>query len=592
MQDFSSFLSILQDNIFEERPVDLKTFLYDEEYMALPKLSEIQEEIVELGSNVYFEDTWIDLYGVEYAQRQAARNKREMFFLLGKGSGKDLLSEIICIRIVYLLLCLRDPARYYGKPAGDHIDIVNVAKNAKQANNVFFAGLKTRIKNCKWFNGRYKDRAQDIVFDKGIRIHSLNSENEATEGLNILVAVLDELDSFDEGDTTDNADKMYKTLRGTVSSRFDQTGKLLVLSFPRRKDGFIMNKYNEFVHEKVVNVFKHTFKLNPELPEGAEGNEFTIEWEEDEILSYKFANVWALRRPTWKVNPTKTIDSFMMDFYADVNDSLGRFAACPQDTDGVHDWYRDKTKIDATFSEPNGVAEDGSIRIKPDPGKLYYLHVDLALLQDNAAVAMAHVEDYKRFRIGDTFLDPAPHVKLDLIRYWKPSKTRPLDFSDIKEFIISLNRAGFNIQKVTFDRWNSAQIITRLNEVGIFAEKLSLTRDHYNEFALTMGENRLKGPDSEVLKKELKTLIVNEKGKIDHPGRTGNDLAEAACGAIFNAASLTLAPDGDIDVVTYSDIIVARRAEEAKNNEKTIKSPERPKMPSGLEDWLEGLKLL
>jgi hypothetical protein len=593
MLDFNDFLGALSEDIWDERPVDLQTFLYKKEYMNLPPLSKVQEEIVDLGSNILNKETWMQLYGEKEGKEIASRNRRELFFLLGKGSGKDFMSEVICARIAYLLLCLKDPAAYYGKPQGDNIDIVNVAKNAKQANNVFFAGLKQRIKFCPWFNGKYKVRAGDIEFDKNVRVHSLNSENEATEGLNIMVAVLDELDSFDEGDTTENADKMYKTLRATISSRFDEIGKLLVLSFPRRKDGFIMNKYNEFVMDKIVVEHSHIFTLNPELPPGTEGNEFKVEWQEDEIVSYRYANVWALRRPTWRVNPTKTVDSFVMDFYADTNDSLGRFAACPQDTDGINDWYKDKAKIDATFTSPNGVSEDGSIRIKPDSSKQYYIHVDLALKQDNAALALAHVEDFKQFKIGSTILDPAPHVVVDLVRYWKPGKDRPLDFSDIREFIISLRRKEFNICLVTFDRWNSDQIIKALNEIGIPAEKLSVLRDQYNELALTMGENRLIGPDSEILKKELKTLIVNDKGKIDHLGRTGNDLADAVCGAIYNATSLTQKEDGEFEIVTYADVKLERREKERSifEQNKSIHAP-KAKMPRELAEFIDEVRIL
>lgn len=561
--DLSDFLHVLSnDSAFEERPVDLETFLYSKEFMNLPKLSEVQEQIVELGSNIYFKETWAELYGDKKAQEMSQKNKKELWYALGKGAGKDLLAEVTCCRIVYLLLCLKDPALYFGKPEGDNIDIVNVAKNAKQASNVYFAGLKTRIRHCPWFNGKYKARASDIEFDKNVRVHSLNSENEGTEGLNILVAVLDELDSFDEGDSFANAQAMYKTLSATVSSRFDTTGKVLVLSFPRRKDGYMMTKYNDMVAEKVVTKHSHTFVLNPELPSGTEGNEFTVEWEEDEIISYKYANVWALRKPTWKVNPTKTIDSFMMDFYRDKNDALTRFAADPQDTDGVNDWYKDKAKIDATFSAMNGVDDLGSITARPIPNKQYYIHVDLALKQDNAAVAMAHVDDFKRVKLGSYLSDPAPFVIVDLVRYWKPSKDRPLDFSDIREFIISLRRSGFNIKKVTFDRWQSDQIIAQLNDVGIKAEKLSVGRDHYNEFALMLGENRIVGPDSDRLKRELKTLIVNDKGKVDHPGRTGNDLADAVTGAIYNSASLTPKADGEISVFTLEDFKKESRKEE------------------------------
>lgn len=590
MADLSDFLNVLTDDVFEERPVDLQTWLYSKDHMGLMPLSDVQEKIIELGSNIYFEETWVELVGKAKAKKLMAMNKKELLFLLGKGAGKDLMSEIICLRIVYLLLCLKDPAAYYGKPAGDYIDIVNVAANARQASNVFFAGLKTRLKHCKWFNGRYKARALDIEFDKSIRIHSLNSENEGTEGLNVMVAVLDELDSFDEGDTTDNANKMYKTLSATVSSRFDKQGKVLVLSFPRRKDGFIMNKYNEFVLEKEVVKYQHTFVLNRDLPPGTEGNEFTIEWEEDEIISYRYDNVWALRRPTWRVNPTKTPDSFMTDFYSDVNDALGRFAACPQDTDGIHDWYRDKARIDALFSRKNGVDTDGSINIKPDPDKEYYIHVDLALVQDNAAVALAHVDKFAQVELGNTLLDPAPFVIVDLVRYWKPSKERPLDFSDIRAFIISIRKMGFDIRKVTFDRWQSDQIIQQLNGVGIVAEKLSVAKDHYSEFALLMGEGRVTGPDSDLLKKEMKTLIINDKGKVDHPGRTGNDLSDAVCGAIWNAANLTEMPDETTEIVTFADI--ARKTREEKQINNNVIRPEKTSMPDAIADFLDGIRVL
>ena len=62
---------------------------------------------------------------------------------LGKGSGKDFSSTVGCAYLVYKLLCLKDPSRYFGKPTNDAIDIMNVAINAQQAKNVFFKGFKT-----------------------------------------------------------------------------------------------------------------------------------------------------------------------------------------------------------------------------------------------------------------------------------------------------------------------------------------------------------------------------------------------------------------------------------------------------------------
>jgi hypothetical protein len=592
----NNFLSALTVSEFEEEPVDLRTFLYSEEYMGLPPLSKYQEEIVEVGSQIYRKDTLVKLYGEEEGNRLHKATKKELVITLGKGSGKDMVSGVTCCYIVYKLLCLKDPATYYGKPKDDAIDIVNVGVNAAHAQKVFYSGLKSRIKNCPWFAGKYTPRASDIEFDKNIRIHSLNSEGSSSDGMNCLVCVFDEGDDFDQGDESPRADAMYKVLSANVSSRFADIGKLILLSYPRTKNGFMMKKYNEAVAEKETVIRKHTFVLNEELPDDHPGNSFDIEWEEDHIISYKFSNVWALRRPTWDANPTKRISDFVNDFYRDPVDALGRFACCPNEF-GDGGWFRDKDKIDASFTGRNGISEvtgPTEITIKPNDEKQYYMHVDLARVQDNCAVSMAHVESFKK-AVFDADNEISPFVVVDILRYWKPDRNRPIDFSDVRDFIISLKRTGFNIQLVTFDRWNSDGIIEQLNSVGIKAEKLSVGRDHYSELALLMGQNMIKGPDIELLKTELKRLVVLPNGNVDHTNKSSKDASDAVCGAVYNASVHTPRDEGDYDVVTYADIIKQRREEEQKTKSPFIHNNviEAPKqMPSDIADYLSQLKLL
>jgi hypothetical protein len=596
--DFTDLFDALEDDIWVERPVKLSTFLYDKLYLGLTvTLSPIQFEIVLRGSQILNRDTLEELYKEDLSYEDLIRPySREIILAIGKGSGKDFLSQLICCYIVYQLLCLKDPAGYFGKPAGDNIDIVNVAINAKQANNVFFSGLKTRIKRCPWFAGKYNPRQSDIEFNHNVKIHSLNSEGEGTEGLNILVAVLDEIDGFDENDPeTPNAKKMYKTLRGTVASRFDKNGKVLILSFPRSKEGFILSHYNDSVAEKEVVIRRHTFRLDDSVPFGDPKNEIDIEWEEDHIISYKFNHVWALRRPTWDVNTTKSIDDFTMEFYHDLDDALARFAASP--TDNVEgSWFPAKDKIDAAFTKSNGISEitgPTEITLKPDKSKQYYIHVDLARVQDNCAVSMAHVDKFQK-AMFDTDNEVSPHVIVDVVRYWKPDRTRPVDFADVRDFIISLSRAGFNIQLVTFDRWNSDQIIEQLNSIGIKAEKLSVDRDHYSELALLMGQYMIDGPDVDLLKNELKKLVVLPNGKVDHTNKSSKDLSDAVCGAVYNASVHTPRQDGDLEVMTYADIIKKNReVEAAKAAAKAeLQSSNTPRvMPQEIADFLDAIRI-
>lgn len=597
--DFSDFLGALDEDEFETMPVDVETFVYSKDYLGFPKLSDHQLEIVKIGSQIYKEHTLKRLFGDVDGAKRWRQNKKELIMMLGKGSGKDALSTIICAYVVYQLLCLKDPAEYYGKPSGDAIDIINVAINADQASNVFFKGFKTRVQKCPWFAGKYKALQKSIVFDKSITVYSGNSEGEATEGYNILLAVLDEIDGFDEGskeEGTPAADAMYKTLSATVSSRFDDTGKVLVLSFPRSKKGFIMTKYAEAIAEKEDVWYEYTFKLDEDLPDGIEENEFSIKWVEHEIISYKFPEVWAMSKPTWKVNPTKTINSFKRDFYKNPDDALGRFACNPQDTsDGG--WYRAKEKIDAAFSGKNAITEiTGPTEIigKVNNEKKYFMHVDLARVQDNCAVAIAHVEKWQK-TIFDGEGEVVPYIVVDMVRYWKPDRSRPVDFSDVRDFIVSVDRYGYNLELVTFDRWNSDQTIQYLNEQGIKAEKLSVDRDQYTDLATLMGEHRIHGPDVDLLKDELKKLVVLPNGKVDHTNKSSKDLSDAVAGAVWNAAVHT-PRQLTIDVVTYADMAKARREEfnlkqKQKENNNVINAPKQ-NMPPDIEAFLSGMRVL
>lgn len=102
--------------------------------------------MIKASTQVYKLETLIQLYGEEEGLKRHKQTCTEVIFQLGKGSGKDYVSTIACAFIVYRLLCLTDPARYFGKPTDDAIDIINIAINAEQAKKVFFNGFLKELK--------------------------------------------------------------------------------------------------------------------------------------------------------------------------------------------------------------------------------------------------------------------------------------------------------------------------------------------------------------------------------------------------------------------------------------------------------------
>jgi hypothetical protein len=597
--DFSEFIEILDGDEFEQKPVDLRTFVTSPDYLGLPPLSENQYTLIEKSSQIYKESTLIKLYGDKLGKHVFNQTCVEVIAQLGKGSGKDYSSTISVAYIVYLLLCLKDPAAYYGKPPKDAIDILNIAINAQQANNVFFKGFKMRIENSPWFAGKYTDKASEIKFDKSITVHSGHSEREAWEGYNVMVVILDEISGFATESTSGHdqaktADAIYDMYRASVDSRFPDVGKVILLSFPRFKNDPIQKFYESVIAEKETIVRTEILKLDQDLPHGTEGNEFEVAWEEDHIVSYVYPRVFALKRPTWEVNPTKKITDFTVAFHKNAPDALGRFACMP--SDAVDAFFKSREKIEKAFNQAS-LAVDKLGRLedwfKPDLEKDYFIHVDLAQKHDHCAVAMGHVSKWVDIKVTDTYSQPAPIVNIDAVRFWTPTPDKSVDFTEVKDYILSLRTRGFNIKTCTFDRWNSHDMMQQLKKYGINTEILSVSKKHYDDMAMVVLEERLSGPHIQLLIDELLQLRIM-RDKVDHPRKGSKDLADAVCGAVYNSISRTrMRRDEEIKIHDYDSMSYDNdfgvSDGEVENVYNMIRAP---RMPESLARSIENMEII
>lgn len=611
---------------FEEIPVGMHEFVHSSEYAGIREMSEHQLELVSRMSQIYKRDTLVALYGNEQqAEKRWRETTREIIMQLGKGSGKDFTSTVAVSYVVYLLLCLKDPAEYYDKPKGDSIDIINIAINSDQANRVFFKNFVERIRNNPWFEGRYTEKQGSIEFDKNITVYSGHSEREAFEGYNTLIVILDEISGFALESASGNhnaktASAIYDMYKASVTSRFAEFGKLVLLSFPRFEDDFIQQKYKDAVYgvpnENGIRPMlgdmqtverTATLKIDPELPDGTEGNEFEIKWEEDHIIRYAYPYTFALRRPSWEVNPSKNLQKdYALDFYRNPGDALGRFACMPSNLkDG---FFKRMDKVEAAFRTFNGVDEEGVFhpQFNPDPDKTYFVHVDLAQKHDYCAVAMGHVDKWLEYKVGSSeLIEYLPLIKVDAVRWWTPTKDKSVDFKEVIEYIKALRRRGFNLKLVTFDRWNSHDTMQDLERNGITTGMLSVDKKHYDDFLMTVYDDRLVGPKVPLLIKELGELRQVQKGQktiIDHPRKGSKDLSDAVCGAIWNSVANT--PKEEIleaDAFTLADIkkvIKGLDEEEAdetraefieRNNITEVPRPKLEEAPKDVQDMVANL---
>ena len=589
---FNEFLEALQDDHFNEMPVDARTFVEGEAYLGQPPLSDIQYDIVEAMSQIYRKEDLINIMGEEKGTQYYNKyTKNEIILQLGKGSGKDFTSTVACSYIVYKLLCLKDPAKYFGKPSGDAIDLINVAINAQQAKNVFFKGFKTKIEKSPWFVGKYNAKADSVEFDKSITVYSGHSERESHEGLNLLLAVLDEISGFaseigtgnDQGKTADN---IYRAFRASVDSRFPDLGKVVLLSFPRYPGDFISERYDAVIAEKESVEKTHRFIINPILPEDDPDNYFDISWDEDQILSYKYPGVFALKKPTWEVNPTRKIDDFKIAFLTDIGDAMQRFACVPTFASDAFFKQSEKVRSCMTLRNPVDNFRRFDEAFKPDPDKVYYVHADLAQKHDKCAVAIAHVDKWVNIQVINNYEQVAPIVVVDAVAWWEPKVEGPVNLSEVKMWIQNLRRLGFNIGMVSFDRWQSFDIQNELKQVGMRTDTVSVAKKHYEDMAMLVYEERLAMPAIELLFDELTQLKIMKNNRVDHPRKKSKDLADAVCGAIFGAISHTPKDQNMVvEVHTISDR--PKQVDTGRDNVIEYKP-----MPDDVKDYLDRFNLL
>ena len=577
---------------FDEIPVDIKEFVESPEYLSTERqyhLSDYQYKMVRAMSQIYRHETLIHLWGKKKAKERWDETYREIILQLGKGSGKDFTSTVAVDYAVYLCLCLKNPTKYFDNAS---IDIINIAINADQAQRVFFKNFMKLIKESAWFTkDKYDDKRDSVEFIKGVNVYSGHSEREAYEGYNTMIIILDEISGFALESTSGNqkaktAPEIYDWARGSVDSRFAELGKVVMLSFPRFNNDFIQQKYDEVVAEKEVIKRSATVMVNPELGPDYEGNLIEINWDEDHITRYAFPYCWALRRPSWEVNPIKDLQKdYSQAFFRNYADALGRFACMPSDNT-EDSFIKNKQAIMDSFITTNGVDDRGIFNpnFRPKEGVDYFIHVDLSKVHDRCAVALAHVDKWVTHGEG-SLTDVYPSVRIDALRYWEPSKFEPMDYKKVTDFILALKKRGFNLRLVTFDRWNSNDTMNYLSQHHIETDTLSVANKHYDDFLSVLYDERLVGPKDEKLIEELRELRYI-KDKIDHP-RTGyKDLSDAVCGAIYNAVTYTIKPQNqNIEVVTYKSLM-RQQAEREQQPSGVIRPPKKP-MPQELAEQLE-----
>ena len=197
-------------------------------------------------------------------------------------------------------------------------------------------------------------------------------------------------------------------------------------------------------------------------------------------------------------------------------------------------------------------------QVKHRPDALRFIHVDLALTGDSASISMGHqdgfVEKAYQSEDGSSYSMQLPIIRYDFMLRINPPIGSEIDLSKIREFIVMLREYGFQISKVSYDGFQSADSIQSLKKNNFDAMLLSVDRTDaaYVYMKQALVEKRVDMYEyepflSEILsvQRDLKTM------KIDHPeqmttihgetvkgSKDVSDSAVAVCQHIMEAEDL------------------------------------------------------
>jgi hypothetical protein len=538
-------------SVFEEEPVSLDVFVRDKKFMNNPPLSAIQYDAVRHLEQVLYRETY-ELMAQEWGTYWTpVRNINEATICWGKGSGKDHVIRVSVARVAYILLCLRNPLKYYGMPGQDSIHMLNVASASSQAIRAFFEPLRRALtrKGC-WFEDKCSDKEQSIRFHKNIEAISGHSGADTQEGLNLLFGLADEISAFrtreeaarvNRGarEATNTAESILEMMRTSASTRFpDGNWKVAAISYPRYKGDAILRLM-------------------------AEGK--SVEKESGENSRRYISGPFA----TWDVNPrVHGKEQFADEYRRDPDNARAKYECKPPNAQAA--FIRNLDAIGAAFGDVRAIdpvdiryawdkrGEDLvpgwqiNVKFAPDfrpiAGAKYTIHGDIGISGDRAGVAMSHVKTFesREWLSNDdegnvwTTAETRPIVKLDFVAAFISDKAaapqpREVRISWYRELCMLLIGMGYHIAAFTFDGFQSTDSMQMLKAQGIESYRISTETmdDPYRTLRDLIYEGRFEGYYDTNLINELKQLRRTARGKIDHLPGGSKDMADAvACSAL------------------------------------------------------------
>lgn len=510
--------------IFEFRPLPIREFIK----VYVGEVYEGTEEIIE-----------------------QAMDKRLVIFTGAIGAGKTFSARIILLRIIYELLSLKDPLKVF-KVSSIHLAIAS--RDKPRATRQIFEPLRQMIKNSELKKYIIKDRNDAIGFLKGVEL-SVQTVDSGLVGENLLAIVVDEF-NFIVPTIRFQHLEFVNNILNRIKSRFgnEPIAKLVLISSVLHPSAPLERVINTFpeaftyrwsiwhLNPKYKN--ENTFLVCPGLQKFEKGYE---QVQEPFIISSpdqcKGCKIFPGQTyETCSQELVEVPETFRHEFTTRLKIALRDFAGIPQTLEtSLFTFSEIYSAIDFQMEHPfthyETTLEDGvtyTNKFLSNPCDIV-IHFDLSLgLTSSIGLAIVAYDQYVLDRnkwklkvIGMLKINPLPGFKFITLR---------------EKIIYPLIQNGFNIIKITTDKYQSVEFRQMVEELGIATgvvetrpEIWMTLKNYINEKLVTFYNYPpfIEGAlNLQIVEKKLTRLDIE---KINYA--VSIDVAVATASAVFQAAT-------------------------------------------------------
>lgn len=578
----SPFLICKKERIWKTDPVNIETFAVD--FLGRYH-SEKQLEVLKVVCG-----TIPEKFDLRYD---------ELVLMVGQKGGKNYTVETLVAYYCYKLCNLVDVHKFFGIDPGVEFNICNSSMvNERQAKNVFFKRVSRAIKATidpvsgeNWFakyagldlrpDGVGDVKLKEITFpgpeDRGkITFHSFDSKPQTPEGLEIILAIMDEPSRANTPILYEKAADLYKMYRGNIAGSFPNgLGKLCLFSYPEQEiNDLTVSRYEKGKSEKTTFVMKaSTYEFNPHRTK-----EMNKKAYDDDPIDAKCRFECII--PANKFG-------FFAPYFDKIKESISktlknRIKYRPSETKRTIE--KDNEKIVKYFTGIEILELRGDNRpriIAGDPGKS----------RDSFIIAAGYPDEYERYlqtgerksveirktdengkEVIESF-ELKSKIVIDLIIVWTPGENFPVDYLDVENVLINQLLTAFpNTRGVHFDQWNSEGLRQKVIQRGIECETHNFSNPEQikmykilraliwnNMFEILEKNEYVRDPKQNEAEKELRELLFVNKSKIDHPANGSKDIADVLAMIAKYCILMEVHPEMKFDSMPYELDEMVRR---------------------------------